>query len=96
MSETTRGWPPRMRYRMTCDYLWQVHGIRVTPKTLANRVCEGTGPEVKYFDTIPHCTPVAADAWVEGHLRQMPRTKRGALRRASDDVTTEVNDREAA
>src|SRR5215831_15104912 len=73
--DETKNWSLRMRYREACDYLETVYGIKLKPKTLANRCCEGTGPEVEYFDTLPHCTPAAVDAWVRSHISNTPRPK---------------------
>jgi hypothetical protein len=76
MSETIKTWPPRLRYRGACDYLREVHGISFTPKTLANRCCEGSGPEVDYFDATPYLAPPKIDAWVKHRSSDTRRPKR--------------------
>jgi hypothetical protein len=81
-----------MRYSMTCNYLREVHGIDTVTKTIANRVCAGTGPEVEYLDTIPYCTPEKVDTWVKNRISSVPRTKAGVKAARTADPDTGAGD----
>ena len=55
--------PRRMRRGPACQYLNEVHGIPMGPKTLANRNAAGLGPKPEYLGTIPFYRTEALDAF---------------------------------
>jgi hypothetical protein len=57
--------PRRMRRNQAAQYLNEVHGIPIEPKTLANRNAAGQGPKPEYLGTIPFYRPEVLDAYAE-------------------------------
>jgi hypothetical protein len=47
-------WPPRLRRREASTYLKEVHGLHVSPATLAKQACLGGGPVFEYFGRFPY------------------------------------------
>jgi hypothetical protein len=56
-------WPRRLRRNQAAQYLKEVHGIGLTPKTLQNRNAAGKDPRPEYLGTIPYYTPTTLDAF---------------------------------
>lgn len=57
--------PFNMRRNQSAEYLKVVHGIPITPKTLANRAAAGKGPKPKYLGTIPYHDQPNLDEFAE-------------------------------
>jgi hypothetical protein len=53
----------RLRRPEAAQRLNDVHGIPMTPKTLANRNAAGLEPKPEYLGTIPFYTEEKLDAW---------------------------------
>jgi hypothetical protein len=73
----SKKWPARMRRRELSEYLFEVHGIRLSPATLAKLCVLGGHPEFQYDGRFPVTTPAAADAFAVARL--------GAIRRSTSD-----------
>jgi len=41
---SSRHWPARMRRKLASQYLFEVHGVSLSPPTLARYAVEGRGP----------------------------------------------------
>ena len=66
----------RLRRWEASQYLWDVHGIKCAPSSLAKYACAGTGPPFQYFnDWIPIYTPAGLDRWVESYFGNLSRTR---------------------
>lgn len=73
ISPTSREWPIRMRRAEASRYLRQVHGIRLSPQTLAKFATIGGGPRYRADGRFPLYDRTELDAWAErrlGPLRQ--------------------------
>ena|SRR5215510_4455288 len=64
----SRRWSRRMRRRELSEYLYEVHGIRLSPPTLAKLAVIGGGPEFQYDGRFPVTTPESADAFARARL----------------------------
>ena len=61
MSQTSidtnsRAWPARMRRKMASEYLFKVHGIQLSPATLAKLAVLGGGPHSNSTADFPFMT----------------------------------------
>jgi hypothetical protein len=79
----------RLRRWEASEYLWEVHGVKYAPATLAKYASWGTGPTFRYLDGwIPIYAPRDLDNWLKPsigkprrHTRQQPRDKAAAHQR---------------
>jgi hypothetical protein len=75
---TSRNWPARMRTREASEYLFQVHGVRLSPSTLAKLRVVGGSPPFQYDGRFPVFTPSGLDDYAANRL--------GPVRRSTSDV----------
>jgi hypothetical protein len=50
---TSRHWPPRMRRKLASEYLLEVHGVSLSPATLAKLAVIGGGPSFRKDGPFP-------------------------------------------
>jgi hypothetical protein len=74
---TSRHWPTRMRRKLASEYLSEVHGISLSPSTLAKLACIGGGPLFEYDGRFPVYQPPNLDLFAVKRL--------GPLRRSTSD-----------
>jgi hypothetical protein len=81
-----RRWHNRLRRWEASEYLWEVHGVKYAPATLAKYASWGTGPPFRYLDGwIPIYWPAGLDSWLKPsigkprrHTRKHARDKAAA------------------
>jgi hypothetical protein len=66
-----RKWSARMRGEELSRYLLEVHGIRLSPATLARLRVQGGHPKFQYDGRFPVVTPESADAFALDRLGPM-------------------------
>jgi hypothetical protein len=67
----SRRWSKRMRRRELSEYLREIHGIVLSPATLARLAVTGGGPEFQYDGRFPVTSPESADAFAQARLGPM-------------------------
>ncbi len=65
---TSRHWPRRMRRKQASEYLFEVHGVSLSPATLAKLAVVGGGPEYQKDGPFPLYAPPNLDAFAERRL----------------------------
>jgi hypothetical protein len=70
----SRNWPARMRTREASEYLLQVHGVRLSPSTLAKLRVIGGSPPFQYDGRFPVFTPKGLDDYAATRLGPMCRS----------------------
>jgi hypothetical protein len=75
----------KLRRAEASQYLWEVHGVKYAPATLAKYACRGTGPIFRYLGRIPIYGPKDLDEWVRPSLGEPRRHTRKHRERASFD-----------
>lgn len=75
---TERNWPARMRRGEVSEYLLQIHGVRLSPATLAKLASEGGGPPFLKDGRFPLYPRQSTDEFATARL--------GPLRRSTSDV----------
>jgi len=71
-----------MRRKMASEYLFEIHGIKLSPATLAKLAVIGGGPLFQYDGRFPNYTPVGLDGF--------------AIARLGPERTSTSDDRQAA
>lgn len=76
-TENAAEWPPRMGRKEASNYLFAVHGIKESPRTLANKASSGTGPVYEkqgnaHRNGLALYTPSGLDAYAEMVLSKAP------------------------
>jgi hypothetical protein len=74
---TPRRWPSRMRRKLASEYLFEVHGISLSPATLAKLAVMGGGPQFWKDGAFPIYGPEYLDEFAVARL--------GKLRRSTSD-----------
>lgn len=77
-----RNWPARMRRGEISEYLLQVHGVRLTPATLAKLAVQGGGPPFQKDGRFPLYPRQSTDEFATARL--------GPLRRSTSDTGHEL------
>ena len=74
---TSRKWPARMRRKVASDYLFEVHGVSLSPATLAKLAVVGGGPKYWKDGPFPIYAPCVLDEFAVARL--------GTLRSSTSD-----------
>jgi hypothetical protein len=53
IDSTSRHWPARMRRKQASEYLFEVHGVSLSPATLAKLAVVGGGPSYRKDGPFP-------------------------------------------
>jgi len=65
---TSRHWPTRMRRKVASEYLLEVHGVSLSPATLAKLAVIGGGPAFRKDGPFPIYEPGDLDTFAIGRL----------------------------
>ena len=68
---TPRLWPTRMRRKLASEYLLAVHGITLSPSTLAKLASIGGGPYFEYDGRFPLYQPPILDEFAVKRLGRL-------------------------
>ena len=79
---------PFLRRKQAADYIGQVWGIPISPRTLAKLAVVGGGPPFRKAGRFPMNQPADLDAWVERRL--------GPRQTSTSDRPRERNERSAS
>lgn len=86
MSQTSTGmsrkWPARMRRSVASEYLREVHGVQLSPATLAKLAVIGGGPAFRRDGRFPNYDQPVLDTYAEARL--------GPLRTSTSDDGREM------
>src|SRR5262245_48209382 len=58
-------YPRLLRRQQASEYLLEIHGLQFAPSTLAKFACQGTGPEIRFVNSIPFYPPPGLDVWAK-------------------------------
>src|SRR5262249_5746027 len=61
-------YPRLLRRQQASQYLLEVHGLQFAPSTLAKFACQGTGPEIRFVNSIPFYPPPELDTWARATI----------------------------
>jgi hypothetical protein len=79
----------KLRRAEASRYLWETHGVKYAPATLAKYACRGTGPAFRYLDGwIPIYAPKDLDRWLRPSIGKLRRQTR---KHARDKTATGHN-----
>jgi hypothetical protein len=76
---TNRQWPARMRRTLASEYLLEVHGVSLSPATLAKLAVTGGGPSFRKDGPFPLYERQELDTFATARL--------GPLRASTSDLT---------
>lgn len=76
-TDASRHWPARMRRKLASEYLFEVHGVSLSPPTLAKFVSVGGGPRYRKDGHFPVYDQQDLDAFAVARL--------GPLRTSTSD-----------
>lgn len=73
VGSTSRNWPCRMRRKMASAYLFEVHGVQLSPATLAKLAVIGGGPPFRLDGRFPLHDREDLDAYATARLGPLRR-----------------------
>ena len=62
---TNGGWPKQLDTKEQSLYIFEVHGLKVSPKKIANDRSQRRGPATQYLGSKPLATPAACDDYAK-------------------------------